>query len=183
MVPKVQGFISFFLIFLKSESSPVEGTGDERHVHAPQTRWRLSKPMPEGAHPCFGVESVSPQALQGWLLTLCLAEVEQALVQGSVEDRLFTVKRRWMLVCLRGTAQGHGCESQGLSTSILVCCTDWWNSLGQEWQSPYTVKGTSLPFGSGEEENPPFLSAGGHSCQAIIPPCSLSLKVQPHVLV
>lgn len=61
MVPKVQGFISFFLIFLKSESSPVEGTGDERHVHAPQTRWRLSKPMPEGAHPCFGVESVSPR--------------------------------------------------------------------------------------------------------------------------
>lgn len=64
MVSKVQGFISFLLlIFLKSESSTVEGTGDEMHAHAPQTRWRLSKSIPEDVHLCFVVESVSAQAL------------------------------------------------------------------------------------------------------------------------
>lgn len=178
MVSKVQGLISFLLlIFLKSESSIVEGTGDERHVHAPQTRWRWSKSMPEDAHECFGLESVSPQARQGWLLTMWLAVWWNRLLSralwntgylGSKGDRCWFVwegQLRGMDVRAKGSASPFWCGTQ---TEL--------NTLGQEWQSPHTVKGTSLPFGSGEEENPPFSLLVVTVARQWYPMCSCLLK-------
>lgn len=153
MVSKVKGFTSFLLlIILKSESSTVEGTGDGRHAHAPQTRQRGGKSLPEDVHPCFEVESVSPQALQGCLLTMSLAEGWNRLWNtGYLQSKgarcwfVWEKQLRGMDVRAKGSASPFWCDIQ---TEL--------NTLGQEWQSSHTAKGTSLPFGSGEEENPPF---------------------------